>query len=98
MITVTDAEFQKHFGRYLDAAQREPVTITSDGREHVVLISAAAYAEYRALKDSRRQVQHVSEMTDEELKVMMACKPPPETAQFDHEDDWEEDDTKPAWA
>lgn len=47
MKTVTASEFQKNFGAFKEVAQREPVAITSNGRESVVLISAAEYAEYR---------------------------------------------------
>ena len=47
MKTVTASEFQKNFGAFKEVAQREPVAITSNGRESVVLISAAEYVEYR---------------------------------------------------
>ena len=47
METVTSSEFQKNFGAFKEIAQREPVTVTSNGRESVVLISATEYAEYK---------------------------------------------------
>lgn len=50
MKTVTASEFQRNFGNFKEVAQREPVTVTSNGRESVVLISAAEYAEYLKLK------------------------------------------------
>lgn len=50
MKTVTASEFQKNFGNFKEIAQREPVTVTSNGRESVVLISAAEYAEYLKYK------------------------------------------------
>jgi len=40
MTTVTASEFQKNFGAYKEKAQREPVIVTSNGRESVVVISA----------------------------------------------------------
>lgn len=43
MITVTSAEFQKQFGQFRELAQHEPVTVTSHGRDSVVLLSAAEY-------------------------------------------------------
>ena len=43
MITVTSVEFQKQFGQYRELAQREPITVTSHGRDSVVLLSAAEY-------------------------------------------------------
>lgn len=53
MTTVTASEFQKNFGAFKEAAQREPVKITSNGRESVVLISAASYAEYQEFKKQK---------------------------------------------
>jgi PHD/YefM family antitoxin component YafN of YafNO toxin-antitoxin module len=38
MITVTAAEFQRHFGRYQDEALTQPVAITRNGRERLVMI------------------------------------------------------------
>ena len=52
MLTITAAEFKKQFGRYREAAQREPVAITSHGRESVILLSAAEYA--RLLEQERQ--------------------------------------------
>ena len=53
MTTVTASEFQKNFGTFKEAAQREPVKITSNGRESVVLISAASYAEYEEFQKQK---------------------------------------------
>lgn len=53
MPTVTASEFQKNFGAFKEAAQREPVRITSNGRESVVLISAASFAEYQQFKQQK---------------------------------------------
>jgi prevent-host-death family protein len=39
MITVTAAEFQRYFGRYQDEVLTQPVLITRNGRERVVMIS-----------------------------------------------------------
>ncbi len=47
MKTVTASEFQKNFGNFKEIAQREPVTVTSNGRESVELISASEYAAYQ---------------------------------------------------
>ncbi len=40
---VPATRFQKETGRYLDLAQREPVTVTSHGRDKVVLLSVPEY-------------------------------------------------------
>jgi prevent-host-death family protein len=43
MTKVSATEFQNRVGRYIDAAQREPVTVTSHGRDRVVLLSPELY-------------------------------------------------------
>ena len=50
MTTVSASEFQKKFGHFKEVAQREPVMVTSNGRESVVLLSAAEYAELKKLR------------------------------------------------
>ena len=60
MKTVTASEFQKNFGAFKEVAQREPVVITSNGRESVVLISAADYMAYQKLKNESQ-----NEVTDD---------------------------------
>lgn len=50
MRTVPASEFQKNFGAFKELAQREPVAVTSNGRESVVLIAATEYAELIKLK------------------------------------------------
>lgn len=51
MSTVTASELQKNFGKYQAQAQRNPVKITSHGRDSVVLISAEDYERYRSMDD-----------------------------------------------
>ena len=63
MTTVTASEFQKNFGAFKETAQREPVKITSNGRESVVLISAASYAEYEQFK--KQKYAYGGEVTEE---------------------------------
>jgi len=43
MRTMTSAEAQNHFGELLDAAQREPVTITRRGRPVAFVVSQQEY-------------------------------------------------------
>ena len=84
MARVSAAEFQKHFGKYRDLAQREPVAVTSYGRESVVLISVEDYARYRQL-DSR-QSEYVWEMSPAEADVLARTEPPDEAEAFNDED------------
>ena len=53
MLKVSAAEFQRNIGRYQDVALREPVAVTSNGRDSCVLISSD---EYDRLKRRDRQV------------------------------------------
>lgn len=82
MISVTSAEFQKSFGRYREVAQREPVAITSYGRDSLVLLSAE---EYRRLKQRDRRALHPWELDEDALKALEAAQPPAEAAGFDRE-------------
>jgi hypothetical protein len=50
MAAVTASEFAKNFGRYKEAAQREPIAITSYGRTSGYFLSAHEFAEYQRLK------------------------------------------------
>ena len=84
MAKISAAEFQKHFGKYRDLAQREPVAVTSYGRESVVLISAEDYARYRQL-DSR-QAEYVWEMSPAEADALAQTEPPAEADAFNDED------------
>ena len=63
MATVTASEFQKNFGVFKEMAQREPVKVTSNGRESVVLISADEYARY--LKREKSRYAYGGEVTEE---------------------------------
>jgi prevent-host-death family protein len=84
MAKISAAEFQKHFGKYRDLAQREPVAVTSYGRESVVLISAKEYERYRQL-DSR-SAEYVWEMSADDADLLARTEPPTEAEAFNGED------------
>ena len=67
MPTVTASEYSKKVGLYQTVAQREPVVITSHGREETVLISAD---EYRRLTRRRRRPYLIEELPDEDWKAI----------------------------
>jgi prevent-host-death family protein len=48
MSTVSSAEFQRNLGLYQDKALSEPVTITKNGRERLVLLSVDEYQRLRS--------------------------------------------------
>ena len=82
MVKVSSAEFQKNFGRYQDIALTQPVTITRNGRDRTVLISAD---EYQRLKRRDRRVMSLADFTPEDIAVIERAAPPPESARFDRE-------------
>ncbi len=67
-MVVTSSDFQKNFGQYKELAQREAVHVTSNGRESVVLLSAAEYQEFMEFKKSR--YANRGEVSEEFKKVM----------------------------
>lgn len=80
--TVSSADFLKSYGRITEVALREPVSITSHGRERLVLLSAE---EYSRLKQNDRAALYPWEMDDAALIALAAAEPPTEAAAFDHE-------------
>jgi prevent-host-death family protein len=52
--TVSTAEFIRHFGRYHDEAQREPIALTKHGRASIVVLSAEKYERLVSGADPRR--------------------------------------------
>jgi prevent-host-death family protein len=82
MMKVSSAEFERNVSLYQDVAQTQPVTIMRDGREGAVMISAA---EYRRLKLRDRRVLGLDDFDHADLAAIRASKPPPDTAQYDHE-------------
>ena len=81
-LSVSSAEFQRGFGRYREAAQREPVTITNPGRESLVLLSAE---EYRRLKRRDRVAVRVEDLSEEDIQAIMSAEIPAEARELDHE-------------
>jgi prevent-host-death family protein len=82
MITVTAAEFQRHFGRYQDEALTQPVAITRNGRERLVMISAD---EYRKLRRRSREVILVEDLTEEEVRQIASGRMDPRHDYLDAE-------------
>ena len=67
MVRITASEFQKSFGAVSDKALREPVAITKQGRDHLVVLSAEEFAR---LKRRDRQVHASHELPDEVLDLI----------------------------
>ena len=82
MQKVTSREFQRNFGRYRDEALKSPLSITHNGRDRLVIMSAD---EYERLKRQGRQALAVEELSDAELDAIRRAEPPTEAARYDHE-------------
>ncbi len=81
---VSTADFIKHYGALADKALSEPVTITKNGRDRLVVVSAEEYARLR--RRDRRAVA-AGELTDEEIALIAEAEVPADHA---HEElkDW----------
>jgi prevent-host-death family protein len=86
MSVVTSAEFQRKLGLYQDKALAEPVTITRNGRERLVLLSVE---EYQRLKRRDRRVGLTSELSEEWIEAVSKSVVPEEYGHLDAElKDW----------
>ena len=81
-VTISSGDFLKSYGRIIETALREPVSITSHGRERLVLLSAD---EYRRLKQYDREALYPWDLDPAALSALEAAEPPPEAATFDNE-------------
>jgi len=79
---VSTADFIKNYGALADRALAEPVTITKNGRDRLVVISAA---EYSRLKQRDRRVIRAEDVTDAELAMIETAEVP---AEYGHLKDW----------
>ncbi len=82
MQITTSVEFHRKIGLYQDRALVEPIMVTRNGRERVVLMSAE---EYKRLKRLDRVALSVGSLSDEELAAIAAAAMPPEYAHLDEE-------------
>jgi prevent-host-death family protein len=82
MCIVSAGEFHRHLGLYQDRALVEPVTITRNGRERLVLLSAE---EFKRLKRRDHRVLTLADFTDEDIAALETVRAPDETAAFNHE-------------
>lgn len=71
---VTTAEFIEGYGALTDRALTEPVTITKNGRDRLVLISAE---EYERLRRRDRRAIRPEDLDEAEVAAAAAAEVPP---------------------
>ena len=76
---VSSTEFQQNVGRYQDMAQRTPVAITKNGREHTIIMSAALFEVITKGRIARK----IEDADDETLDEISRAKVAPEHAHLD---------------
>ena len=76
---ITSTEFQQNIGRYQDAAQLNPVSITKNGRVHTVLVSSTFFE----LLTKGRVARLVENLDDDTLRAIASSAVPPEFAHLD---------------
>jgi PHD/YefM family antitoxin component YafN of YafNO toxin-antitoxin module len=70
---VSSAEFIKRYGALSDSALTEPVTITRNGRDRLVLMSAV---EFERMKRYAPRARSIDEITDEEVELISQARSP----------------------
>jgi len=84
---ISSADFQRQFGALQDKALTEPLTITRNGRDRLVLLSVE---EYERLKRRDRRVVRLEDFTDQEMALIALADVPAEHAHLDAElKDWQ---------
>ena len=82
MMRVSDTEFQRAIGTVTERALHEPVTITKEGRDHVVLVSAEEFAR---LKRRDRDAGLAAELPEEWVEAVRCAKVPDEFVHLNSE-------------
>lgn len=75
---VSSAEFLRKYGALSDKALSEPVTITRNGRDRLVLVSAE---EFQRMSRYAPRSRSIEELTDDELKMISEARV---SAEHDH--------------
>ncbi len=79
---ISTADFIEQLGELAEKAPNEPLTITKNGHDRLVVLSIDAYA--RLLRRDR-EVIRPSDLTPEELAALAAAEVPAEYAHLDAE-------------
>ena len=79
---ISTAEFVRNYGTLADAAIHEPITITSHGRDRLVLLSSI---EYERLLQQDRQAMKTADAPDWINDAVQNAQIPAQNAKFDNE-------------
>jgi prevent-host-death family protein len=82
MIRMTEADLQRGLVALAERARHEPVTITRNGRDDLVVLSVEEYAR---LKRRDRQVGLTEDLPEEWIEAVRKAKVPDEFAALDAE-------------
>lgn len=80
MHTVTISELQRKLGEVEDMAVKGPVSVSRNGREKFVFMTAE---EYHRLKRRDREVLGVEQLSEEDIRDIAAASVPDEYAYLD---------------
>lgn len=73
MMRVSSAEFLKKYGTLSDKALVEPVTITRNGRDRLVLVAAD---EFERLRRAARRARLIEELSEAEVAAIAESRVP----------------------
>ena len=79
---ISSADLVQNFQKLTEKPLAEPVTITCDGRDRLVLLSIE---EYGRLKGCHRRVYAIEDMASEQLAALEKAEVPPEYAYLNAE-------------
>lgn len=82
MTRVSSADFMRRFGELADVAMKDPVTITKNKRDRLVMLSVE---EYQRLKKRDRRVYRAADIPVDLIESIARGHAPEETRAFDHE-------------
>lgn len=82
MVRVSSSTFIKDYGALSDRALVEPVTITRNGRDRLVLLSAEAFEE---LHNATRRARPIESLDADEIEAIRGARVPAEFARLDEE-------------
>jgi PHD/YefM family antitoxin component YafN of YafNO toxin-antitoxin module len=83
---VTTADFIKNYGTLADKALTEPVTITKNGRDRLVVLSADEYAR---LRRRDRRIVRLEDFSEDEMALIAKTEISDEYTHLDAElKDW----------